>query len=572
MRNAKRILLLSSLALAASPVHADDFYYLFGVPDHDQRRDDLPGNGGMYCAPTAAWNMLDYMRLHGVPKAGNTPTDPAGVQFGLANLHPVHSSRIGWLGSYMQTDAAEGTKGKWASGLAAYMGQAGVLGLVLSYKRDANFPSPQIALSWLRIGAMVSFCYGRYTKPYSWDKERDGGHCVTMVGVYRKDEEFPVDLPFMPDFIRKYTIYYNDPARDEGDVPGRLAMQSAFATTTRETFPEKANFGGVVTTLYGIGSKPNSETEPDPAKWRYAYIDGYTILKPFLLLTNVVNSDNIKLNFGMKYEKKEPHEQGSPLWFESRIGEEERAEAVPDGGDFAFDPVRPVYLRTRPDSKEIIESALERPTRRVAAVAPENVLGITFGGPMQDLFVMSERSIHKLTRAGEWTKRFNTKEPLLGMVFDEVHKRLLVSLPSRVQVLNEDLQPIATLPILSRTSGRVIMRQDPVTGDILVLRRGLGLPLSRIRNTRGVYAVGDPFVPSGVLAPVAFDFDSFGNVIVSDQGLLRSLGRDGRPIDSRWNNVPAGRLIRSNSGFQNDSPANTTPAWANIDNGFEPLP
>jgi len=66
-RSTTKLFTFSTLCLAlASLAVADDAFTIYGMSDHDQRRIALPGKGGMYCAPTSAWNMLDFMRLHGV--------------------------------------------------------------------------------------------------------------------------------------------------------------------------------------------------------------------------------------------------------------------------------------------------------------------------------------------------------------------------------------------------------------------------------------------------------------------------------------------------------------------------
>ena len=120
MKPLLRLPVLAMLLSVGAFAHADDAFTLFGVPDHDQRRDTLPGDGGMFCAPTSAWNMLDFMRLHGVGSLKSLPLDPTGS---LLSLFPYsgHSMRIAQMGAFMDTDAVEGTKGGYASGVLGYL-------------------------------------------------------------------------------------------------------------------------------------------------------------------------------------------------------------------------------------------------------------------------------------------------------------------------------------------------------------------------------------------------------------------------------------------------------------------
>jgi hypothetical protein len=89
-------------------------YNIVNVPDVDQRRGDgpfttaLPGDGAMYCAPTAAMNWMAYIANHGYPQIGPGPGD-----WQLSGpLHPEYNNMtnaLASLGAKMYTDPATGT-------------------------------------------------------------------------------------------------------------------------------------------------------------------------------------------------------------------------------------------------------------------------------------------------------------------------------------------------------------------------------------------------------------------------------------------------------------------------------
>jgi hypothetical protein len=157
----KSALAATTLTLALAPMApADDNFSIFGIPDHDQRRQALPGKGGMYCAPTSAWNMLDFMRTHGVTSLKYHPLDPTGTIL-AAQPYSGHDQRLALMGAFMNTDPTDGTYSNGVhNGLLSYLNMCGVPAMVMSYAKDDNFPSPQVALSWMRLGGLVEFCFG----------------------------------------------------------------------------------------------------------------------------------------------------------------------------------------------------------------------------------------------------------------------------------------------------------------------------------------------------------------------------------------------------------------------------
>src|SRR6185436_17348543 len=88
-------------------------YTITDVPDFDQQWQSLPGQGKMYCVPTATMNWLHYIAEHGWPRAVplRSESDPALI---LLNLS--------MMANYMGTDPVGGTGGKgFFRGLTDYL-------------------------------------------------------------------------------------------------------------------------------------------------------------------------------------------------------------------------------------------------------------------------------------------------------------------------------------------------------------------------------------------------------------------------------------------------------------------
>ncbi len=564
-RSANKLFSLSTLCLAlASFAVADDAFTIYGMSDHDQRRIALPGKGGMYCAPTSAWNMLDFMRLHGVSSLKFVPTDPSGSIL-AANKYKGHDLRIAAMGALMDTDATDGTNGAGLfDGLVTYLNMCSVPALVIQYAKDDIFPSPQIALNWMRIGGLVEFCYGRYTNPYAFTKERDGGHCLTMNGVVRKDTAVPNpnNFPWLPDFASNFHCDYRDPAQDEGkNDPNRLKKQSPFTSRSYDFTPEHANFDGTETTLYGIGAKPTVDTNPDVMNWRYAYLDGYTIVVPFVILTNVLNSDNISIKLGMAYNAKKG--TYSPDLIQTI------SPGTKIAGDMALDPIAPEYVRTNAANGIIMQGELGERASRVYGRVPEAAYSLTFGGLNQSLFALGRKGVYKLDRSGKYVTNAKLPSAFEAIAYDDVRNHVVAVGGTSVVEFDANLKPLRTATVAElRGEGRLTLRTDPKTGDLFAMRAGGGI----------VHLSGENYSLIGLLSlprvtkSLSFDFDQFGNLLVSDGGILKTFSQRGELLNTRWDNQQVGAIVRTGRSFNNMSKArNPFPAWRNLEDPLVPL-
>lgn len=200
-------------------------YKIANMPDFDQRRafgvfgtpTGLPGNGGMYCVPTAAMNVFAYLANHGDPTFM-----PAAADFQSQDEYEPTTWLIALLGGLMGTDAADGTGGTgctegYTQWLADYDDQDRYC-----YLRDSASgwycPSfDQLTATAISTGGVIGFAFGRYpisviTDDYIQVTGRSGGHAITLDRALRTSGGG--------------IIGYRDPADDSES----LTSQSEFIT------------------------------------------------------------------------------------------------------------------------------------------------------------------------------------------------------------------------------------------------------------------------------------------------------------------------------------------------------
>src|SRR5690606_27107364 len=78
------------------------------MPDLDQVREGLPGNGGMHCVPTASMNMLAYTANHGFE---SVYPGPGYWQASSGPAYDEMTQAILVTGALMGTTASGGTGG-----------------------------------------------------------------------------------------------------------------------------------------------------------------------------------------------------------------------------------------------------------------------------------------------------------------------------------------------------------------------------------------------------------------------------------------------------------------------------
>jgi hypothetical protein len=263
MKHATVAIALTTLAGSAS---AQCGFYRYGVPDFDQRRDALGGNGSNHCVPTSFTNLRGYIANHGY---GNIMSGPRNWQ-SQANYNYV-TDRIDAMGIYMDTDPSGGTNGDdaidgWNDFIDDWHDDKFTLNAWFG-----SVPGMWIYLEFL-TGGLTNICYGYY-KFAGGEWDRDGGHCVSLVGISDL-----CDSPFEP------TVRIRDPASDDGD----LDVQSPFAYSTSRTELQSFNYDGGVSRLRLLDFGAGSSTR--------RYIDKLYSIRPQICLTGGLSTFALQLH------------------------------------------------------------------------------------------------------------------------------------------------------------------------------------------------------------------------------------------------------------------------------------
>ena len=161
---------------------SSDFqYWIYHMPDFDQKRDTLPGGGSAYCVPTSTMNLMGYIGNHGFPEvlpgSGNWQ-DPSN--------YATISALLGVMGSVplMNTDPSTGTTGgQQLNGVNAWLPDEKFVANQ-TYTSGLWAPKIQDFGASAITGGLITFCYGRYDIVGYANGfpiiSRDGGHCVTL--------------------------------------------------------------------------------------------------------------------------------------------------------------------------------------------------------------------------------------------------------------------------------------------------------------------------------------------------------------------------------------------------------
>lgn len=152
------------------------------MSDLDQVRDGLPGNGGMYCVPTASMNMFAYVANHGFPEVF------PGPGYWQASSGPAYDEMTGnllLLGAVMGTTPEDGTGGTgWENGMEAVLNNTGKFDIINKWSGGSYSPLVREMAQQVALGGIVACAYGRYTVLGTIDGvpviDRGGGHAVTM--------------------------------------------------------------------------------------------------------------------------------------------------------------------------------------------------------------------------------------------------------------------------------------------------------------------------------------------------------------------------------------------------------
>jgi hypothetical protein len=550
----KALLTLAFMTLTFAAMGAVEEFGVLGMPDFDQRRNELPGKGSMYCAPTSVYNIFNFFATHGLSKFKNHPFDPANAIL-TQWPHTGHSMRISRLGAYMGTDAVEGTKGGLFDGAVNYTNATTNYPILfIHWIKNGNFPSFNAPLQWMKLGGYTSLCYGRYgikSGQTSFHLERHGGHCVTLRKVRKTTTTVETGWWFAPTLTTAtFHIWYRNPWTGDADP---INAQSTWADDENDLFLKKKDFNGVEDWLYGIGT-------PKPGK-DYAYIDQLTTIMPFQLLTNVQTETNYGLNAVQAFKIDPTTGRIDPAIQPVRRMLTANTEAFVD---MAWDPFLPTVHVLKGRGTQLWEADETSARTRLRTTLPQPGRKLVFGGVDQDLYVLMTDTVAQITPDGRIKKTLKVGTGFEAMVYDPYREMLVLANSKGLQDVRPDLEPgpFRSLPALAGT-GPLQLDIAPYTGLINFGRLNGKVLYRAALNDLGFFTAQGLPLPGGALR--AFTFGAQGELIVNQGGRLKTYSQEMEPMEGPFTNKPSGNFLkgmRHRSNF--DYAKHSGPGWENV--------
>ncbi len=203
-------------------------YKIRHMPDLDQRRLLLPGQGAMYCVPTGTMNLLAYAADHGFASLS-----PGDRNWQLAENYNDMTNFIYDLGEIMDTDEVNGTGSPYGATYVWMLLNQAPLVVTHYHKTDSWIPKIQnLVKTAVQNQSVVAFAYGRYRllselPGFITVGNRASGHMVTLSEAQRFGSDIRIGV--------------RDPA-DEAQNGLYLLTQSPFMTRVFNNVQERLVF------------------------------------------------------------------------------------------------------------------------------------------------------------------------------------------------------------------------------------------------------------------------------------------------------------------------------------------
>ena len=251
-------------------------YRLDHMPDLDQKRDGLPGDGNYYCVPTATMNLIMYAANHGF-----SDVQPGPAYWQAQENYVTATGYIATLGGFMQTSYDPGDPDAKppigpSGGTGGDSGTAG-LQWYLDFQpdyfvMDHHLTAPSYTTNFVNVAKSViggnigTMSYGRYDIIGQVNGmpmvQRDGGHATTIIRCIRNGSDME--------------IWVRDPA-DSGDA---IDEQSQFSNRIIDVTNLTVVLMDNEDPPGPVDVRTMSALNYDPTSDRVALMDGHRSIRP----------------------------------------------------------------------------------------------------------------------------------------------------------------------------------------------------------------------------------------------------------------------------------------------------
>lgn len=491
-------------------------YSINDVPDVDQRWDELPGNGSMYCVPAAITNWMYYYAAHGRPGA---------ISFARTIPHNIPLN-ISAMGGYMDTDGSDGTYFSDAvDGLCDWLEDHNIPAFVYSRRATNNQNITYVSLrNKLQAGANIVVWRGRYEKDGD-EFERIGGHAMTLVELRRTDDG-------------TITMGVHNPNND-----GSIHSQAATHLQEEVVTEKRRNIEGDHVTIlrWGAGS-----VQPP-----YLCIDGWVAIMPLFAVTNVT-AGALTLYLS-NFETDKVTRKDFPLPFEGEIG------------DLVLNPSDLFVSVIAKNSGEVWTLDLsEAGWKKMAGITGAKL--ITYGGINQQLFVARERELLAFDEEDKPVSQSQLDDDIESLSFDQKHNRLvalssksksLISFSPKLTLLEKN--PLADLP----GSGRFNLSLGSRDNTATISREGSSQVARVSLATKSTGKIASIDVQSKQATSAIHA--AKGRLFLNEAGKIATFEGDGkRKASSILDGLACGTFLKvARSAYQQDDKATKNKAWRN---------
>ncbi len=519
------------------------------MPDLDQRRAaasgivGLPGNGSMYCVPTATLNTILYAANHGFPQVM-----PGPGNWQSQTLYNTGGNNLAALGTLMGTDAVNGTGGNgWYNGAWVWMLPYNKFVVTNYYASGFYSPTFLTVSKKAMLGELVSLAYGRYelrqvNGQVAIVGSRTGGHAVTFSRGLASGAN--------------KSLYVRDPADDSQD----LYSQSQFGDKTFSILDFVVSGPGYARIMSAINYPQNDGL--------IRFIDGVVTIRPKAGYS-FTNNDGfkIKLHQPIKLlgaatpDELEFHSPtGTPFIAAALLPDFDGFAAIVQGGG------------TTPNSIHLIDM-LSGQSRLLTTLPGASALNF---GRNRAMFALAGAQLHEFDLARSTPLVASTTPPYTptAMTFDDENDELVVlSVPGRRLLRYPGgvggTARVLLLPANVALAGDGSVIVNPVDGRTWFCSQGSHSLFEAYVPPPGGLAVNEIALPA-VQFPTALEFDDGGNLFVTcAAGLLEFQKATGggwqRVLNSDFAGLPVGQdfhLTRSRTNF--DPATMSGPGYYNL--------